>query len=236
MNKIILVLTTLSAIAFSLSLISCAGATSTEADTLSPTIYYKPTVDADSEKCNRDEKVKMQNSEGETLADLCPQDYNACLMQGSCFVRIQGRQHSFNVAAKNSHGYSFVEVDVTRCPYGYGVKNSCLDPYFSVAADLKYYNVGDVIYIPRLVGAVLPNGEVHDGFLIVRDQGEGVQGPQRFDFFTGFYNHRAKENTLASLGFGERNNRFEFRKATEVEAEQVREHRGYPGLNSERGE
>lgn len=229
MKKIVLATTT-SFVMLTL-LVSCAGASATSSDSLIPSIYFKPTVNAESVQCQPADKVKMEGTDGSVLTELCPQDYKQCLLQGSCFVSSEGQTRSYNIAAKNSDGeFTFVEVDVNRCPYGYGVRNTCLDPYFSVAADLKYYKVGDVIYVPRLVGAVLPNGEVHDGFLIVRDDGGGIKGPHRFDFFTGFFNHLAKQNTLAILGFGDPNHRYEFRKATAAEAEQARERRGYPDL------
>lgn len=34
----------------------------------------------------------------------------------------------------------------------------CLDPYFTVAADLNFYKLGDVIFVPQFVGEVMPDG------------------------------------------------------------------------------
>jgi len=209
--------------------LGCAISKSTDGG-LTPTIYYKPTVQQKNAKCSSNSLRDLLSPDGHTLATLCPDDYKSCLMQGSCFVVDGEKVLSYNYHSTKEGVPRFIPVDLDKCPYGYGVRSSCLDPYFSVAADLKYYSPGDVIFIPRLIGAVMPNGEVHDGYLIVRDSGGGIVGEARFDFFTGFFSHLAKENTLAHLGFGDPKNRFEFRRATEEEAQEVRARRNYPGL------
>lgn len=197
---------------------------------LRPTIYYKPTIVADRSKCSPNALKDMISPAGKILETLCEKDYRQCLMQGSCFVESDQGRRSYNVYSSKGGMTRFVEVDTKKCPFGYGVKNSCLDPYFSVAADLSIYSLGDVIFVPRLVGLRMPNGEYHDGFVIVRDKGGRIVGPDRFDFFTGFYDHLAKENTLAQVGFGDPKNRFEFRMATAEESKSVHEKRGYPGI------
>lgn len=211
-------------------LISCAGSDSSSSEELTPTIYYKPTVQLGKTQCNSESLRDLVSPEGETLATLCEVDYRLCLMQGSCFVEDEGELTSYNYHSTKEGVPRFVVTDLETCPFGYGVNSSCLDPYFSVAADLKVHKVGDAIFIPRLVGVDLPNGEVHDGFLVIRDAGGGITGANRFDFFTGFLDHRSRENPLARLGFGDPKNRFEFRKATAKEAAAARARRGYPGL------
>ncbi|MBV2167447.1 MAG: murein transglycosylase [Bdellovibrio sp.] len=209
---------------------SCAVSKDAEGLSMSPTIYYKPTIHQKQAHCSANTLRDLLSPEGHTLVTLCESDYKKCLMQGSCFVDDGENITSYNYHSTKEGLPRFVEVDLNVCPYGYGVRNSCLDPYFSAAADLKFYKAGDVIFIPRLVGAVMPNGEEHDGFVIIRDSGGGVVGADRFDFFTGFYDHLSKQNTLARLGFGDPKNRFEFRLATEEEARAARERRNYPGL------
>ena len=78
----------------------------------------------------------------------------------------------------------------------------------------------------------MPDGELHDGFFIIRDSGARIQGPSRFDFFTGFYSHKAKENILARLGFDDKDNKFEFRIATDEEAISAKHRRCFPGLKN----
>lgn len=197
---------------------------------LIPTIYYKPTIHADKAKCAAAELKDILSTTGKTLTTLCQQDYWHCLMQGSCFVYDKQNLRSYNYHSTKNGVALFVEVDLNKCPYGYGAKGYCLDPYFSVAADLSIHKMGDVFFVPRLEGAILPTGEIHDGYVIVRDSGGKILGASRFDFFTGFLDHLNSKNTLAQLGFGDPKNRFEFYKLSDEEAQKVREQRGYPGL------
>lgn len=121
---------------------------------------------------------------------------------------------------------------MNTCPYGYGALDTCLDPFYSVAADLNFHKVGEVIFVPRIVGIKMPDGEVHDGYFIIRDSGARIQGPSRFDFFTGLYSHKVKANTLARLGFDDKNNQFEFRLGTAEETILIKKKRSFPGLKN----
>ncbi|KYG67539.1 murein transglycosylase [Bdellovibrio bacteriovorus] len=216
--------------AAAVGLVSCAASKSSDGLALNPTIYYKPTIHQSESKCASTETRDLVSVEGKRLITLCQKDYDNCLLQGSCFVDDGKEIVSFNYHSTKEGVPRFMVVDTTKCPYGYGVRGICLDPYFSVAADLSVYDVGEVLFIPRLVGAELPTGEVHDGYVIVRDAGGAIKGANRLDFFTGFFDHRQKANTLARLGFGDPKNRFEFRRASSDERALVQEQRGYPGL------
>lgn len=209
---------------------SCAETKSSDVSQLIPTIYYKPIIQYDRQKCSASRLKDMKDPDGRTLITICDTDYDRCLMQGSCFVHEEDKTHSFNYHSTKDGIARFVEVDIAICPFGYGVKSSCLDPYFSVAADLSIYRAGDVIFVPRLIGVRMPNGEIHDGFLVIRDSGGKIKGRGRFDFFTGFYNHLDKENVLARLGFSDSRHRYEYRIANPSEAAATRERRGYPKL------
>lgn len=198
---------------------------------LNPTIYYKPTIYLDKTTCNN-EIIDMISPDGTILISLCGRDHRNCLMQGACFVYDEeGRFRSFNYYARGEDDVPrFKEVSLKKCPFGFGVRNSCLDPYFTVAADLTIYKAGDVIFVPKVVGVEVPTGDVHDGFFIIRDRGGAITGPFRFDFFTGFEGIRDWSNIFARMGFGNKNNSFEFRMATPEEAQAVRERQGYPGI------
>lgn len=219
------------------SLVSCADS-KTGSSELIPTVYYKPTVYRDRSKCTVKDFRDMIAVDGHVLTTICKKDYDNCLMQGSCFVYHNDKVQSFNYHSTKNSIPRFIEVDLDDCPYGYGVKSSCLDPYFSVAADLSIYNLGDVIFVPRTVGVTMPNGEVHNGFFVIRDSGSHIKGQGRFDFFTGFFNHLDRRNTLARLGFGDSNHRFEYRMAKPDEAAKAREDRAFPKLRPDvkRGE
>jgi 3D (Asp-Asp-Asp) domain-containing protein len=216
-------------------LIACAQTKVLEegADTMSPSIYYKPSIVFDSAKCTEEELKSLISPQGKVLETVCPNDFKRCLMEGSCFITKDSRTRSYNYHSRIDDVPRFTEVDLRKCPFGYGVRSTCLDPYYTVAADLKIYKVGDVIFVPRLVGAAMPDGIEHDGFLVIRDSGAAIQGAGRFDFFTGFYNLSAKENTMVRLGFADKNKRFDFRMATTEEAEATRVRRGYPRLRNE---
>lgn len=209
---------------------ACAESKVSPSMTLSPTVYFKPTIKEKQEKCDEKLRRELVSVDGRVLTTLCESDYRECLMQGSCFVEDGKKTISYNFHSKKNGVPRFIIIDTKKCPFGYGVANVCLDPYFSVAADLKHYRSGDVIFVPRLVGANLPNGEVHDGFLIIRDSGGGVVGSKRFDFFTGSQGLKSKENVFVKLGFADPANLFSFRMATADEAELVRKSRNYPGI------
>ncbi len=175
----------------------------------------------------------MKSPQGSVLVELCKSDFDECLMQGSCFVVKNSIKKSYSYYARGSDSVPrFTEVDLKRCPYGFGINNNCLDPNFSVAADLKIYKLGSVIFVPRAVGMKMSNGEVHDGFFIIRDSGAMIKGPARFDFFTGFLNHHQRENVLAQLGFDDLARKFEFRIANDQESELTRNQRFYPGVKN----
>lgn len=212
---------------------ACAASKSTEGVGLTPTIYYKPTIHYNKTQCSQSSLRDLLSPEGYTFETLCEADYKQCLLQGACFVEKDGLTTSYNYHSTKDSLPRFIKVDLEKCPYGYGVQSSCLDPYFSAAADLRFHSFGEAIFIPRLVGAMMPNGEIHDGFVIIRDSGSSILGENRFDFFTGFLDHLQKDNTMARLGFGDPKNRFEYRKATPEEAAAARERRHFPGLKKE---
>lgn len=91
------------------------------------------------------------------------------------------------------------------CTTAEGAWGDCLTPFVSVAADPRYYRVGDYIRMPGLKGKriTMPDGRVveHPGFLIVQDTGGAIKGPNRFDFFTGALGQYNKANAFGSHGF-----------------------------------
>lgn len=100
--------------------------------------------------------------------------------------------------------YQGKTVDLGNCETAFGASGKCLMPFISVAADPRYYRMGDVIEMPSLRGKVipLPNGKtmVHPGYLIVQDKGGAIKGRNRFDIFTGSYDSTDIRNAFGSLG------------------------------------
>lgn len=197
-----------------------------------PTIYYKPIFTEHDNKCSQDDWKPIISPENKVLAQLCSANFARCLMEGACSVFDEhGTLRSFNYYQRGEDGIPrFKEIDRNRCPFGYGVKNICLDPYYSIAADLKIYKVGDVIFIPKIVGQIMPDGETHDGFFVVRDAGSAIQGAQRFDFYTGYTHPFSSKNPFFHLGFADVKNSIEFRLATEEEAIRIRSKTLYPSI------
>ena len=190
-------------------------------------IYYIQTIDIDQE-CEI--KKTLFGISGQPLFKICKQNYNNCVIEGTCALADEDVE-LLNFVKSDKNGVPLFEtVDTSRCPYGLGVSNICLDPYYSVAADLNYYKAGDVIFIPKLRGLALLSGEKHPGYLIVRDRGGAIKGATRFDFYTGF-NHFAKDpNPFNEFGLSQSKNMFEFRRATEAEANEFKKSRNFPNV------
>lgn len=198
--------------------------------TLRPTVYYLPKVDLDTERCSSNDLRDVRGAQGQTLITVCEKTYKSCLMQGSCLLMRNGVSRLLNYAGSNRGVHRFNFTDRSVCPYGFGVKEICLDPYFSVAADLKYHKAGDVIFVSKLRGLPLPDGRTHDGYVVVRDTGENIVGRDRFDFFTGEIAYRDSKNTMARLGLSDKKNRFQYIKVDASIALRIRSKRLFPGI------
>ncbi len=202
---------------------------------ITPTLYYIPSYDQSSLNCSESKVIK--NDHGKELMSVCKNVYDNCLMQGTCQIRTGDKKILINVGPVIENEQRFSIIKNSICIYGTGntpVKSKkttvmCLDPYYSVAADLTLYSVGDVIFISSIAGLVLPDGTVHDGYFIVRDSGQAIKGYGRFDFFTGFTLNKS-ENPLAQTGFGDRNTHSHYEIITGDKAEEVLKKRNYPLL------
>jgi hypothetical protein len=110
-----------------------------------------------------------------------------------------------------------------------------VDPFRSVAADLNLYKLGDVIFLPALVGAKLPDQTTHDGYFIVRDAGAAIRKKGRFDFYTGYYSATDPKNSLLGFGLGDKTTRIPYYKVSESIAALVRVGRAYPKIPNQDG-
>ena len=197
---------------------------------MTPTIYYKPVIYKEKEVCANDELKDLIDEDGKTLISLCKKSYDNCLLQGSCYIVEGQKTRNFNVTRRKDGIVRFAEKKEARCPYGYGVQALCLDPFYSIAADLSIHRVGDVIFVPMLVGLRLPDGTQHTGYMVVRDQGGAIIGEGRFDFFTGFFGPFDGGNVFSRIGLGDKKHRFGYQKVSEDIARTVREYRNYPNI------
>lgn len=207
-------------------------------------IYYIQPIDIDQE-CSI--KKTIFSTSGEPLFKVCKQNYNSCVIEGTCALvddadsepeqasesvgQVSDDIELLNYVKSDKNGTPLFEaVDTSRCPYGMGVSNICLDPYYTVAADLNFYKAGDVIFIPQLKGLSLLNGEKHAGFMIVRDRGGAIKGSTRFDFYTGFNHYTKDPNPFTDIGLSQSKNTFEFRRATPEESLAFKKMRNYPNV------
>src|SRR6185312_3564479 len=200
---------------------------------LTPTVYYKPIFNEDQDKCSADEKVNLRGVNNAVLATVCPKAKDACDLQGSCMIQQNGKITSYNYVDQTVKGYPhFSVVDLNVCPFGLGVRESCLDPFYNVAADMDYFKAGDVIFVPALVGLALPGGMKHTGFLIVRDSGGGIDGNNRFDFFSGFYDWRDSTNPFNKLKLTDKSTKipyYQVKGATALTVQAARNDPSRPG-------
>lgn len=73
---------------------------------------------------------------------------------------------------------------VENAPFGFGVENYKLMPYRTAAVNPRQILIGSVLFIPQAYGAVLPSGEIHDGFFFAHDAGRAITSG-RIDLFVG---------------------------------------------------
>lgn len=198
---------------------------------LAPTIYFIPILNAKKTDCPENSLQPIKNIQGQTIAKVCDEDYKICVKQGTCLVSETRGMRIINFTTRRGKIPLFSDKIKKECPYGLGMKDICLDPYFTVAGDLNFHKLGDVIYVPSARGIQLPNGETHDGYFIVRDSGSNLKSEKRFDFFTGFDRDDDIANVFKKLGLDDKENRFKHETVSETIAAKVRAKRNYPKLN-----
>lgn len=197
---------------------------------VTPTVYYIPLVNELKPVCKLEEMVPMLSTSGDTFTKVCPSTYEGCALQGSCFVTNKEVSLIFNHIRYKDGKHHFFEVDMEHCPFGQGVRSGCLDPFYTVAADLALFKAGDVIYVPKVNGVKLPNGELHHGFFIVRDTGGVIDGKGRFDFFSGFTSWWDSKNPFKQLKLTDKTTKIPYYKVSGETAELVKKARNYPSL------
>jgi hypothetical protein len=193
-----------------------------------PTVYYFPVINEDKRKCEKD--YILRDEEGEKILSLCEKTRASCRLQGSCAIIQDGKKRTFNILGNFAGKDRFFETSKDVCRFGFGVKASCLDPFYTVAADLSIYRPGDVIFVPIARGIELPDGTKHSGYFIVRDTGRNILGKTRFDFFTGHISWRDDENPFSNAGLANKANRFQFMKIKGAKAKAFSLLRSYPKL------
>ncbi len=195
---------------------------------LTPTVYFFPVLDEDKKSCPDSEKVTLHGQGGKALIRVCKKNSLACGLQGSCSIKQKGKIRMLNILARINGQNRYFEINREECKYGYGARTVCLDPFHSVAADLSVYKLGEVIYVPSVIGLILPDGSLHDGYFIIRDKGSGINGRGRFDFYSGFIPWYEKMNPFNRIGLADKNMTVPYMRITGAKAKEIQDRRAYP--------
>jgi 3D (Asp-Asp-Asp) domain-containing protein len=197
---------------------------------LSPTIYFHALLRDEGSSCSSGRLVNLYGEKGVTLMRVCSNTLSVCAMEGSCQIARGDKIRSFNYEGQANGHFVFFEIQPGECVYGYGVQSSCLDPFFTVAADARFHKAGEVLYVPKVAGLVLPNGSKHSGYFVVRDQGGRIKGQHRFDFFSGNLKWDDPRNPFFKIELGDQNKKFAYSIVHGETAKKVLRERNYPNL------
>lgn len=130
---------------------------------------------------------KLLDVDGNLLATVSATYLKKLNMEGTGQL-LDGRIINFKARLTHPDGSKEIRwriCDPKVAPYGYGYADIPLNAFRSTAVDPKVIPLGSQIYIPAAVGAVLPDGSVHDGFFTAVDIGDLIQD-KKIDIFTSF--------------------------------------------------
>ena len=83
-------------------------------------------------------------------------------------------------------GTCFKTLALEQHPLGAGVQGRPLEPFRSIAVDPRFIPIGATVYVPELVGVLMPDGTRHDGCLRADDMGGAIK-EHKLDFFVESY-------------------------------------------------
>lgn len=197
---------------------------------LFPTVYYFAIINEDEKGCEDSQKQTLHGAGSKPLMQVCEKTAGVCGLQGSCAIVQDGKTRAFNIIGRFGGQDRYFEIPEDGCRFGYGVSSSCLDPFYTLAADLEIYKPGEVIFVPAVVGLELPDGSQHDGYFVIRDKGRGIKGRGRFDFFTGHYSWYNSKNPFKRLGLGDIKTNIPYFRVKGETAKKVLTSRSFPKL------
>lgn len=205
-------------------------------------MYGISTVKAADSTCAVKDLKRVFSADGKIILRLCKPEYKRCAFEGACIVensqgeRVTLSYERFNTEKNRSE---FTKVTYKNCSYGLGsgrlnetkAGNACLIPYVSVSADALEYKLGDVIFVPGLVGVTLPTGTTHDGYLIVGDYAalDLGTGDATFALFTGAEH---QPQFIKDLNLFDEEHSFKFEKVSGEEAAKIRKDKGFRVLET----
>lgn len=123
---------------------------------------------------------------GNVIATVTKKFFSTLTLEGTGKL-LDGRVINFDIREDGETRYL---VCPSSAPYGYGGGNTDAEkypliPFQSIAVDPDVVPLGSVLFIPKAVGILLPNGTKHNGYFLAVDTGGDIIG-KRIDMFTGF--------------------------------------------------
>jgi 3D (Asp-Asp-Asp) domain-containing protein len=106
-------------------------------------------------------------------------------LEGSGILR-DGRVLNYDGECNYGMGTCFKTLALEQHPLGAGVQGRPLEPFRSIAVDPRFIPIGATVYVPELVGVLLPDGTRHDGCLRADDMGGAIK-EHKIDFFVESY-------------------------------------------------
>ena len=108
-------------------------------------------------------------------------------LEGSGVLR-DGRVLNYDGECNYGMGTCFKTLALEQHPLGAGVQSRPLEPFRSIAVDPRFIPIGATVYVPELVGVLMPDGTRHDGCLRADDMGGAIK-EHKLDFFVESYNN-----------------------------------------------
>ncbi|MDB4969156.1 MAG: hypothetical protein JWN44_4845 [Myxococcales bacterium] len=108
-------------------------------------------------------------------------------LEGSGILR-DGRVVNYDGECNYGMGTCFKTLTLEQHPLGAGVQGRPLEPFRSIAVDPRFIPIGATVYVPELVGVLMPDGSRHDGCLRADDMGGAIK-EHKLDFFVESYNN-----------------------------------------------
>ena len=185
-------------------LLSSLEALSCVVPIVSSTMYYTPSAFRVCKKWYYGKEVKPKRSKYDSVSyratdRVCAKFESEVKMQGS------GRYNPKEIYTFEKEVVVMKNDEKSKnCPTTVGRSGECMLTYISVAADVNYHRMGDLISMPALKGKKmkLPDGSlfIHPGYLRVDDVGGAIDGRNRFDFYSGNMNLYDSNNAFGFKG------------------------------------
>ncbi len=171
----------------------CCGYPLGERGTFKMTFYW---LAYESEYANEPARVDIYTRHGFVIGRFPQTFVFEFKLEGSAVLQ-DGRVLNYDGRCKYGIGFCFQTLDPQEHPLGKGGQGRALLPYRSVAVDPRFVPLGTPLFLPELVGLILPDGSRHDGCVRADDTGGNIRR-RELDFFVESYtNYKFMDEQLA---------------------------------------